>query len=138
MPIKEGFNMTNTHAEQSASQMRASLKRQLERANALDPELLECRVGGTRHRWTRVQPDREPGPGQKVAAYQCDNCLMIKRMTFGARYGEIISRSYEAPEGYHIKREFGEIGVLMSGAAVRLALADRSDLPPLIPLDEIE
>jgi hypothetical protein len=56
---------------------------------------------------------------------------MIKRMTFGAKYGEIISRSYEAPEGYYLKREEGEIGVLISGAAVRLALADRSDLPPI-------
>ena len=123
--------MTNTHAEQSASQMRASLKRQLERANAIDPELLECRVGGTRHRWTRVQPDREPGPGQKVAAYQCDNCLMIKRMSFGAKYGEVIHRSYEAPEGYYIKREEGETGVLMSAAAIRLALANRPNLPPM-------
>lgn len=120
------------------SEEKADLTRQIKRANAINPELLECRVGGTRHRWTRVQPDLTPGTGQRLAAYQCDACTMIKRLTFGAKYGEIISRSYEAPKGYNLKRGEGEVGVLMSGAAVRLALASRTDLPPLIPLEEIE
>jgi len=130
MPIKER-NMT----EQSAAEKHALLKRQLKRASTLDPELLECRVGGTRHRWVRCQPDIQAGAGQKVTAHQCHNCWMIKRMRFGAKYGEVISRTYEAPPGYYLKRGEDEEGQLLSSAAVRLALADRKGLPELVHPD---
>ena len=113
------------------AEQRRHLNTQIKRAQALDPELLECRVGGTRHKWVRCQPDFEAHSGQRVTAHQCSNCLTIKRMRFGSKYGEIISRSYEYPPEFMLKRKEGEIGHLLSPAAVRLTLADREGLPEL-------
>ena len=121
-------------SEESLSVQRKLLSRQIKKADTLDPELLECRVGGTRHRWSRRKPDFEPAPGQVVAAFQCDHCHTIKRMAFGSKYGEVVYRHYQYPEGYQLKRDDGgEAGRILSPAAVRLSLAKRmpSDLPDL-------
>lgn len=119
-------------SEESLAVQRKLLRRQLKKADTLDPELLECRVGGTRHRWGRRQPDFEPAAGQFAQAFQCDHCHTIKRVAIGKTYGEIIYRHYEYPSGYKLKRE-GETGALLSPAAVRLSLSKRmpSDLPEL-------
>ena len=121
-------------SEESLSVQRKLLNRQLKKADTLDPELLECRVGGRRHRWSRRKPDFEPAAGQAVAAFQCDHCRTIKRMAFGSRYGEVIFCHYQYPEGYRLKRCDNEgHGPVLSPAAVRLSLAKRQsdDLPDL-------
>ena len=113
-------------------QQRKLLKEQKDRARKLDPEHLECRVGGIRHAWSRRKPDFEAPTGQVARAEQCTRCHMVKRITFGAKYGEIISRTYQAPDGYYLKRG-EEVGRLMSPAAVRLVLSETAteDLPPI-------
>jgi len=98
------------------------LNEQRKRAQSLDPVLLECRVGGSRHRWIRCQPDVDVPRGQRVAVHQCEQCGGVKRTFFGSRWGEIISRQYHMPKGYLLKRTEGENGPLLSPAAVRLVL----------------
>jgi len=120
-----------------AKERAATLKAQKERAQALDPALLECRIGGSRHRWIRCQPDVDVPRGQRVAVHQCEQCSGVKRTFFGARWGEIISRHYHMPKGYLLKRNEGEDGPLLSPAAVRLVLdAVEYDTPlPIVTPD---
>jgi len=101
----------------------ALLKRQIGRAMELSLVHLECRVGGTRHRWERVRPLFTFDVGI-TTAHQCDNCYAIKHECFSPKYGERLHRPvYTYPEGYLVKADKGERA--MSPAAVRAALGQR-------------
>ncbi len=112
---------------------KALVKRQIGRAKKLEPHLLRCRVGGDRHRWTRVRPDWEPSNKALPLAYQCDVCLTVKRMDVDPTYGVIIGRpSYDYPNGYRVQ---GADEVAMSPQAVRAVTASRvsDDMPGISP-----
>jgi len=109
-------------------------RRQLNRAKALDPVHLNCRVGGDRHHWNLAQPDWSSGNTAIEKCSQCSLCLCIKREEITPRTGEIIKRKYTYPDDFLLKREEGDgTDKLMSPAAVRLAtLANAEDLPLLV------
>jgi len=103
---------------------KALVKRQIGRAKKLEPDMLRCRVGGDRHRWTRVRPDWEPSNKAQPLAYQCDTCLTVKRMDVDPMYGIIIGRpSYDYPDRYKIQ---GADEEAMSPQAVRAVIVSRS------------
>lgn len=106
------------------------LRHQIERAKSLGSQYLECRTGGTRHRWNRVQPLYTFDVGL-TRAFQCDNCLMLKHTAVSPKYGEqLIAPQYRAPAGYNLRRpDNGER--IISPAAVRAALETMVDFDHL-------
>ena len=107
------------------SQERAEFNRQVVRAEALDGDLLPCRVGGDRHWWQECKPDFIAQVGTAVV-HQCTNCDCIKRIIVAPKYGEILSRVYEYPDGYLLtKDEEHPDDRAMSAGAVRVAMFKR-------------
>lgn len=124
----------------STKEQRALIRSQARRADTLPTHLLECRVGGSRHRWDRVKPLFQFEIGV-THAYQCDRCLTIKHTCTSPKYGERLRQPvYLYPEGYELERpKNGER--VMSPNAVRVTLADRvnwDSLPEATPLRKEE
>lgn len=112
---------------------KAVLKRQIGRANSLSTELLACRVGGDRHHWVQCQPDFVVQAGVPMV-HQCAACDTIKRAIVAPLSGELLSRNYEYPAEYQLKRTEGidHDERLISSASVRVALIGRNrHLAPL-------
>ncbi len=88
---------------------KALITKQKKKLQDLDDAHLACRVGASRHMWTRVKPDWTTESAVTPMAYQCSRCLTVKRLEIDPKYGLIIGRStYEYPPDYLIKRDDGE------------------------------
>lgn len=112
---------------------KAIFKRQIGRANSLSTELLACRVGGDRHHWVQCQPDFVAQVGVPMV-HQCAECDTIKRAIVAPLWGELLSRNYEYPAEYQLKRAAGidHDERLISSASVRVVMLTRDrDLVPL-------
>ncbi len=105
---------------------KALITRQKKRLEKLEQKYIDCRVGGIRHHWLRVQPDWSTNvTGVKPVAYQCAECSTVKRMEIDSKYGLILGKPrYEYPEGFKLKRTKGDgTDRLMSPNAVRAVVA---------------
>ena len=103
------------------------LNRQIKRTDRLSVTHLGCRRGAQGHSWIPVKPDFEVKVrGATAVAFQCQQCLAIKRGVVSNRYGEWLSKpTIEYPEGYLIPKAKGETGPTVSAQAVRAAFVKR-------------
>ena len=66
----------------------------------------DCR-GMLRHAWHEVPSDwqHSPTPGSVPFTVRCERCDMERRDVLSANSGEVVTRRYVQPVGYHIDAE---------------------------------
>lgn len=83
-------------------QQKAKANAQKRRARKLPDEYLQCRLLG--HQWNIIPNRRKPQFGDMLSL-GCARCDSVREDIVSRRYGELLARNYDYPEGYLIKPE---------------------------------
>ena len=111
------------------------LRGQISRAKEVPDLFFECRAG-IKHALYEVQPFVKPQHGE-AECFHCSSCGAFRIDIISPRWGELLSRRYILPDGYHVTRpDNGDR--TFSAAAFRVARLNRRKeggrkLPSVVP-----
>ena len=124
--------MSISNHDHIPAEERREINAQIRRAMELPDNFFECRSMG--HAWERVQAFVRTDFGVPMC-YHCTRCDMFRVDVVSRRYGELDTRWYIQPEGYHVKPPDDGTRSFSAAAfrAARLKRNGEKELPDIRP-----